>query len=168
MADPLQSLAPYFCQIAYVVTDVAAAEEWFRRVMGVPRFTRIENLPIGDTCRYRGKPADYVINAALGFVRDVQLELIEPVRGANLYTEFLEAKGPGLHHVAFSVPDYAAAFARLRASGLEPIVEGVIDVGMRTEFAYFDCAAGGASVIELIGFDAAGQALMEQLKRGEG
>jgi methylmalonyl-CoA/ethylmalonyl-CoA epimerase len=167
MSDTLQVLAPYFCQVGYVVTDLVAAEEWFRQVMGVPRFLRMENVEFGDTCRHRGRPADYAIHVALGYARDIQIELIQAARGRSIYTEFLEANRPGLHHLAFAVPDFAAAAAHLRGSGLDPIVEGVIDAGMRTEFAYFDSGAAGASVIELLGFDAAAQAFMDQLKRGE-
>jgi len=167
MTDVLETLAPHFFQVAYVVRDLPAAEQWFQKVMGVPRFLRMENVTLGDTCRYRGRPANSSMHLALGYVRDTQIELIESVRGPSIYTEFLDAKGPGLHHVAFAVPDFGAALAQLRAGGLEPVLEGALDTGMRVDFAYFDCETAGASVIELLGFDAAARTFMEQLKRGE-
>lgn len=33
-----------FGQIAWVVSDIEAAEKFFREVMGVPKFVKMENL----------------------------------------------------------------------------------------------------------------------------
>lgn len=49
------------------------------------------------------------------------IELLEPRSEESGVARFLERKGPGLHHVAFRVPDIAAALARLEAEGVEPI-----------------------------------------------
>ncbi len=35
----------------------------------------------------------------------VQIEFIEPLEGDNIYSEFLEEKGEGLHHLLFRVAD---------------------------------------------------------------
>ena len=50
-------------------------------------------------CSYRGKPADFVASISLSYLGDMQLELIEPVSGANVYSDFLRDNGPGLHHI---------------------------------------------------------------------
>ena len=42
-----------------------------------------------DTCTYRGAPADFVANISLSYAGDMQLELIEPVSGDSIYSEFL-------------------------------------------------------------------------------
>ena len=161
--DALGRLAPHFFQVAYVIRDLEAAEKWFQRIMGVPFFTRSE-IVLGEGCTYRGKPADSAMRLSLGFAGEVQIELIEALRGQSIYTEFMEAKGPGLHHVAFSVPDVDATVAELCAAGLVPIQEGSFGDG-RVKFSYFDCDAEGASVIEILGFDAATTAAMEQMKQ---
>jgi catechol 2,3-dioxygenase-like lactoylglutathione lyase family enzyme len=98
----------------------------------------------------------------VGYLRETQIELIEPIRGESLYTEFLDAKGPGLHHLAFDVPDFPATVAALRESGLELVMQG--RVGPGSEFAYFDCDTAGTSVIEILGFDEGVRAFMQQLK----
>ena len=159
----LEALAPHFCQLGYVVRDREAAEEWFQQILGVPSFFRMDNVTFGPNCSYRGRPADSVANVSLGYLRDTQIELIESVRGPSLYTEFLDQKGPGLHHVAFEVPDFSATVAFLRESGLEMLTGG--PVGPGTDFAYFDCEAGGASVIEILGFDENIRGFMEQLRK---
>jgi catechol 2,3-dioxygenase-like lactoylglutathione lyase family enzyme len=159
----LDAIAPYFFQIAYVVRDIAAAEAWFQKILGVPAWTRMENMAFGADCSYRGRPADYVAHLSLGYVGDTQIELIESVRGENLYTEFLESKGPGLHHIAFDVPDFDATMAAFEQNGVELLAKGKMGPG--SQFAYFDCESEETSVIEILGFDEGIRAFMEQLKK---
>lgn len=162
MTTGIESLAPYFFQVAYVVRDLAAAEQWFQRAFGVQPFFRMENVEVGPNCTFRGKPADFAMHLALGYMGETQLELIQPARGNSLYSQFLDERGPGLHHVAFAVPDFARTMADLRADGLTTLAEGYFETG--THFAYFDCHEAGASVIEILGFDEATRAFMESLK----
>jgi catechol 2,3-dioxygenase-like lactoylglutathione lyase family enzyme len=163
VTNPAQArLAPHFFQVAYVVRDLPAGEAWFQQVLGVPSWFRMENVAFGADCSFRGRPADSEAHLSIGWLRGTQVELIEPVRGESLYAEFLEERGPGLHHVAFDVPDFAATVAALREGGLALLAAG--RVGPGSEFAYFDCDAAGASVIEVLGFDAAVRGFMEQLK----
>ncbi len=162
MNDVLAGLAPNLFQVAYVVRDMAAGEQWFQRILGVPSFFRMENVEIGEGCSYRGQPADSAAHLSLGYLGDIQVELIEPIRGPSPYTEFLENKGPGLHHLAFLVPDFAATVAFLGEAGLEVISEGQLSPG--SQFAYFDCEADGFSVIEILGFDEAIRGFMKQIK----
>jgi catechol 2,3-dioxygenase-like lactoylglutathione lyase family enzyme len=161
--DALEALASHFFQVAYVVRDVSAAEAWFGKLLGVPSWFRMENMAFGADCTHRGGPADYADNLSIGYLRDTQIELIEATRGESLYTEFLEARGPGLHHVAFDVPDFAATVAALSDGGLDLLAKG--QVGPGSQFAYFDCETAGASVVEILGFDDGVRAFMEQLRR---
>ena len=161
----MTSLAPHFFQVAYVVRDLAAAEAWCRSAMGVRYFERMENVELGATCRHRGGPADATLHLSLGFAGDVQIELIEPGRGESIHAEFLASGRTGLHHVGFLVPDFAAATAHLTAQGVTCVSDGVLEGGMRVEFAYFDAENAAASVIEILGFDEAAHAFMAELKR---
>jgi methylmalonyl-CoA/ethylmalonyl-CoA epimerase len=163
MSDVLADLAPHFFQVGYLVRNMDVAEEWFQRILGVPSFFRMENVEFGAGCTYRGKPADSAAHLSLGYLGDIQVELIEPVRGRSLYTEFLEKKGPGLHHLAFLVPDFDATVASLGQSGVEVVSEGQLGPG--SQFAYFDCQAEGCSVIEILGFDEAVRGFMDQIKK---
>lgn len=162
MTKAVDALAAHYFQTAWVVRDLAAAEEWFGRVMGVPAWTRFD-VVLGEESRYRGRPADSAMAISLGYAGEVQIELIESVRGPNIYTEFLDAKGPGLHHIAFAVPDFDATVAQLREERLPELSSGILNGGS-VKFAYFDCAAAGASVIEILGFDAATTDAMAQMK----
>jgi catechol 2,3-dioxygenase-like lactoylglutathione lyase family enzyme len=159
----LTALAPYFFQVAYVVRDLPSAEDWFQKVLGVPSWFRMENVTFGADCSFRGGPSDSEAHLSVGWLRGTQVELIEPVRGRSLYAEFLDARGPGMHHIAFDVPDFTATVAALRESGLPLLAQG--RVGPGSEFAYFDCDAAGASVVEILGFDDAVRGFMDQLRQ---
>jgi methylmalonyl-CoA/ethylmalonyl-CoA epimerase len=45
------------------------------------------------------------------------LEFLEPLRPDSAVGKFLENRGEGIHHLAFQVPDVAAALANVRAHG---------------------------------------------------
>jgi len=162
MSDALAALAPHFFQVAYVVREIAAAENWFERTLAAGPFTRLSNMPMAEGCEYRGGPVDAEMNIALAWFGRTQLELIEPVRGPSLYTEFIERHGPGLHHIAFLPPSFDASFEALRTAGLEVLAQGPVGEGNR--FAYFDCEGPGCSVIELLDFDEATRSFLESLR----
>ncbi len=59
-------------------------------------------------------PAQGVRVAFVGHV-----ELLEPLGSEGTVARFLERRGPGLHHMAFEVPDLAAELRRLEEQGIE-------------------------------------------------
>lgn len=131
-------------QVAWVVPDIAAAEQRFTDSFGVEKWLRIPGVHFGpETCTYRGQPADYTIDVALGYAGGQQLELIAPVSGTNVYTEFLDRSGPGLHHVAWIPEDYDAALAEF-----DIVQQGEFE-GVGMEFAYLEGGPIG-SYVELM------------------
>jgi methylmalonyl-CoA/ethylmalonyl-CoA epimerase len=61
----------------------------------------------------------------VGFFRlgDVRLELLEPTDPASTVAAFLEKRGEGLHHVAYTVEGIETRIAELKESGLRMIDE---------------------------------------------
>ena len=65
-AVPLAGGAPAplwtrFGQVAWAVPDIVAAKRFFREVLGVPGFAKVENIRARDTAgTYRGRPGDFV------------------------------------------------------------------------------------------------------------
>jgi methylmalonyl-CoA/ethylmalonyl-CoA epimerase len=59
----------------------------------------------------------------VGFFRigGVRLELLEPTDPASTVAAFLEKRGEGLHHVAYSVEGIEARIAELKQSGIRMI-----------------------------------------------
>ena len=52
-----------------------------------------------------------------------KIELLEPTSPDSTVQKFLDRRGPGLHHIAYRVPDIEAALARFKAAGLRLIDE---------------------------------------------
>jgi methylmalonyl-CoA/ethylmalonyl-CoA epimerase len=52
---------------------------------------------------------------------DVRLELLEPTAEDSPIAKFLDKRGEGLHHLAFTVEDIKARIAELKQSGLRMI-----------------------------------------------
>ena len=131
-------------QLAWVVEDIEAAEAGCVFAGGTPSWTRLPDIHFGpETCRLRGEPADFVAHISLAYVGDLQLELIQPVSGESIYTEFLAAQGSGLHHACWEVDDLDAALA-----GTEPVQSGSMADG-EIRFAYVEPGLPGFAAIEL-------------------
>lgn len=50
---------------------------------------------------------------------DGKLEILQPLGPDTAVGRFLDRRGPGLHHIAYRVPDIDAALAELAAQGFE-------------------------------------------------
>jgi methylmalonyl-CoA/ethylmalonyl-CoA epimerase len=63
------------------------------------------------------------VEAVLLDVGENHVELLRPLSGETPVGRFLAKRGPGLHHVAYQVPDIDAALAALRQRGVALIDE---------------------------------------------
>lgn len=52
---------------------------------------------------------------------ETRLELVEPLGPESTVARFLDKRGEGLHHVAFSTDDIGAELRRLEEAGLVPV-----------------------------------------------
>src|SRR5215472_5047094 len=166
MSRLLEGLAPYFYQVAYVIPDMAKAQEWYRRVFGVRHFGTLEaEMGTADApFFFRGKPARASITLALGDMNGTEIELIQPRSENSLWAEHLKTAGPGLHHVCFMVPEFEPALNLFQLEGFDPVIRGSNRNGeLHVEGAYFDCRAQGASYVELIWANEVGRAFMREL-----
>jgi catechol 2,3-dioxygenase-like lactoylglutathione lyase family enzyme len=77
----------------------------------------------------------------------VDIELIQPAEGPSLYQEFLDSKGDGIHHIAFSVDDVDESVANLAKQGIGVSFSGKWQGG---GFAYVETDAVGGIIIELL------------------
>ncbi len=96
--------------VAVAVRSIDEALPFYRDLLGLVLTEREE------------VPSQGVRTAFLGR-EDALIELLEPISEGGPVAEFLRKRGPGLHHVAFSVPDIAAASSRLARAGKPTIDE---------------------------------------------
>ena len=134
-------------QACIVVKDIDRAIEYYTSTFGMGPFSVLDVDMEGVLLR--GKPISAKIKVAFADSGPLQIELIQPVEGKSIYTEFLDSKGEGLHHLAFQVDDLDALLAELSKEGIEPIWhQRLPQFGIA--FAYLNTARIGGVIFELI------------------
>lgn len=155
-------------QICWVTDDIEATERLLSDQFGVGTWTRLPDIEFGaDTTTLRGEPVRFVVHVSLAYAGDLQLEIIQPVEGPTIHREFLEAKGPGLHHICFEVDDVEASCAAAEAAGVPVLMRGSM-MGGEIEFAYVDGSAAGAPYVELARIGPQMQELFDGIKAQSG
>ncbi len=110
MTDPAASASPLgpIHHVGSVVADLDAAIARLHEVAG----TRVT---VRETMTGQG------VEAAMCATDGGLIELITPLDPEGAIGRFLEKRGEGFHHVAFAVPDAAAALQALAGAGAELI-----------------------------------------------
>lgn len=131
-------------QQAFVVTDRAAAMESMRRSFGCNQFFEFE---MTAPWQLRGRTVQCDLAIAFGRSGNMQIELMQPLRGEGIHVELLEARGPGAHHLGFFVDDLDAEVEAAAADGFAPVMaSGIAD----TRFCYLDTLQELGLYVELI------------------
>lgn len=139
-------------QVALLVEDLQEAMARYRDSMGYGPWQCYQydsqSVPY---LRYRGVPTEAQWKFAMTDVNGLNFELIEPVStGDNIYSEFVESRGYGLHHVGINVPNTEEVCRLAAAAGIETIMDGR---GFGAEgdghFAYLDSTDLLGMIVEL-------------------
>jgi catechol 2,3-dioxygenase-like lactoylglutathione lyase family enzyme len=153
-------------QIAWVTTDLDATEAALTGLLGARKWVRIPEVHFApDTCSYHGKPADFLASISLSYLGDMQLELIQPVSGESVYSDFLADAGPGLHHIcmeAESPEQFEAALTEAAAQGAPAVQQGVMPGGI--QFAYVSAPQAGVPFLEIAYVPAEMKAFYDYIK----
>src|SRR4051794_17465390 len=96
--------------IGIAVRSIEAQRPFYEGVLGAV-FEGVEDVP------------DQKVRVGFFRVNDVRLELLEPTDPSSTVAAFLEKRGEGLHHVAFTVEGIEARIAELKQAGLRMIDE---------------------------------------------
>jgi catechol 2,3-dioxygenase-like lactoylglutathione lyase family enzyme len=154
-------------QIAWVTHDLDATETALTGLLGVKKWVRLPDVHFApDTCSYLGRPADFVASISLSYLGEMQLELIAPVRGPNIYSDFLRDSGPGLHHIcveADSLEEFADTLAAAAEHGASVVQQGLMPGGLR--FAYLSAPQAGVPFVEVAHFPAEMRQFFDYIKR---
>ncbi len=90
--------------IGIAVKDLAAAEELYHKLLGVPSYKR------------EGVESEDVITSFFR-VGPNKIELLESTHPDGPIARAIEKRGEGIHHIAYEVADIHAEMARLKAEG---------------------------------------------------
>ncbi len=90
------------------------------------------------------------VEAVLLDVGEGHVELLRPLGENTAVGKFLARKGPGLHHVAYAVPDIDATLDKLKAGGLE-LIDSEPRVGIRdSRVAFLHPRSTGGVLTEIV------------------
>lgn len=123
-------------QIAVVVRDLEKALPQYARIIHPGPWDIYEFAPpeMQDTT-YMGKPSEWSARIALAWVGDRHFEIIQPVKGPNVYYDHLDKKGEGLHHIKEWAKDCRARIKEYAEKGFKVIQSGRLG---KDEFYYLD------------------------------
>ena len=94
--------------IGIAVRSIDAHRPFYENTLGAV-FEGIEEVP------------DQKVRVAFFRVNDVRLELLEPTDPGSTIATFLDKRGEGLHHIAYTVDGIEGRIAELKQSGLRMI-----------------------------------------------
>lgn len=119
-------------QIALVVDDVEKYMKNWAYYMDVDNWD-VRHFTNKSTSKFEinGKTVEEEFDfiCAVTWAGGIELELIQPVKGPNIYWDFLEKHGPGLHHLkdVCSDEEIAEVVKRLEPDGIHVTQHGWID-----------------------------------------
>jgi methylmalonyl-CoA/ethylmalonyl-CoA epimerase len=90
------------------------------------------------------------VEAVLLDVGENHVELLRPLAQDTPVGKFLAARGPGLHHVAYQVPDIEAALAALKSDGAR-LIDETPRTGIRSSrVAFVHPKSSGGVLTEIV------------------
>jgi methylmalonyl-CoA/ethylmalonyl-CoA epimerase len=90
------------------------------------------------------------VEAVLFDVGENHVELLRPLGGDTPVGKFLAARGPGLHHVAYQVPDIEAVLEQLKAAGAR-LIDETPRTGIRSSrVAFVHPKSSGGVLTEIV------------------
>ena len=165
---PLGFLSQKLQQIAYVVHDFDDAAAFFKSSLGIERFFVWDNITKDQTEKiYKGKPGTFEFSAAYAYSGEMQIELCKHLSGENVYKDWLETRGIGLHHTGYLLDDgdeYDRAFRHLSDQGFEVAMAGRFG---DCRWSYFDTVHLVGSYTEIYWLPPDMAPVFEKIKRGE-
>ena len=115
------------CQIGIVVDKLESVLGHYADLFGLDRLN-INHVDtsngVGGDFTYHGEPVEVKAKIAWFTKGAVEIEIIEPLSKGNIYADFLEKKGPGIHHIMFTAPSYGESGDILAKSDCPQIASG--------------------------------------------
>jgi hypothetical protein len=126
-------------QVAVVAKDLRETMEAYAKIMGWKPWSVYEyRPPLLHHTMLHGKPENFSMLGAEVHCNPIDFEILQPLEGRSIYTEFLEQKGEGLHHVSVVSPaeDTDVTLGEFKRNGIDILMQG--RVGENIAFYYLD------------------------------
>jgi hypothetical protein len=112
-------------QVCVVVRDLDATMKNYVEIAGIGPWAVFDfGAPDVSNILVRGRPAVFRVRLALTWTKDTMWEIIQPLEGHSPYSEFLDERGEGMHHVLVQHADrkFDEVIAHFGARGCEPLM----------------------------------------------
>ena len=136
--------------VGIICKDVQKTIEAYWNILGIGPWSIFEyGSPEVADLKYRGKPGWGRFKVAVAQTEPIGIELIEPLEGNSIYTDWLDEHGEGLHHLSIVVEDMdiMGVEKELAHQGFPSIQSG--HLGPDDYFSYFDMRLPLSSIIKV-------------------
>ncbi len=127
--------------IGIAVRSIDEHRDYYENVLGA-RFTGIEAVP------------DQKLNVAFFEVgpegHAVKLELLEPTSEDSTVARFIEKRGEGMHHIAYTVDDIEQRLRDLKEGGIRLVDESPRTGAHNTRIAFLHPKSTGGVLSEMV------------------
>ena len=100
---------------------------------------------------YKGTESKFTAKFCFFDLGNIELEIIQPLTGDTIWQDFLNEKGPGLHHIKFSVPSHEPTKKHFERNNIEISQRGS-SVGKNAgkEWVFYDTDEKVGFAVELM------------------
>lgn len=135
-------------QIGIVVRDIERTAKAYADFLGIepPSWFLTDPLEKAHTV-FKGKPTGAQAKLAFIQLKNIIIELIEPVGGPSTWQEFLETKGEGVHHIAFEIKGMEEKIGFLVEKNIGVLQSGDYEGG---RYSYMDSFSRLGVLLELL------------------
>lgn len=135
-------------QIGIIVKDIEETSLTYSKLFSIekPQWFWTELFDKAKT-EYKGNPTQARAKLAFIKLKNLEIELIEPDDKPSTWREYLDAKGEGIHHIAFIIDGMNQILLELNEIGIPLIQKGEYEGG---RYAYIDSFKDLKVIIELL------------------
>jgi methylmalonyl-CoA/ethylmalonyl-CoA epimerase len=138
-------------QVSLAVRDLDSTMALYQRTFGWAPWQVFDHvLPVHHNTQLRGQAVHYALRGAEVYVGELNFELLQPLEGPNLWSEFIDRRGEGIASIATMFHERAdgdavkAAFAERFGAN----VSMKADIGDHIEYYYLDTEPTFGCLIE--------------------
>ena len=133
-------------QVCIVVRDLQKTMEHYWNTLGIGPWSIYDaGPPFLRGTTYHGKPSQLRMKVASAMVGSLYVELIQPLEGDSIYSDFLKEHGEGLHHLGLFMENIDEMVRAMENAGFPCIASGHTN---GNAFAYFDAVKTLGVILE--------------------
>jgi methylmalonyl-CoA/ethylmalonyl-CoA epimerase len=135
-------------QVGIVVKDIEKTSRAYADFLGVdvPEWFLTDTVEKAHTV-FKDRLTEARAKLSFFQLKNITIELIEPVGGPSTWKEFLDRNGEGVHHIAFEIKGMEENIIRLQRKGMSLLQRGDYEGG---RYSYIDGSAQLGVILELL------------------